>query len=502
MDRRRQYNEAVPLDAGVPQLAAAVRALGDRLRALGYPAAAQHPRDMARHWRAGVAAYDAARTADLDGQPVGVAVRAFELQQPLSRAELASVLPGVDLDVLLAAGLLVPHGRDEVRAAIGIQACDGVLALADDHYAEFDAVLRVSMSSLALAHLTPHRSGGRLLDLGTGGGFQALLAARCGMRAVGVDIGARALELAALASGLSGIDDVEWRLGDWFEPVAGERFDLVVANPPFVVSPRAEFLFRDSGRPPGELARELVATAPAHLEPDGVAIVAAEWLVPAGAGWADPVAGWVDGLGCDVVVLRFGLATPEEHAANWLSGVPAEEVVGRRAEWTRNIRDHGGEAVAYGTVVLRAAPGRGGGVAAVECSGPPLRPSGDWTLALLAAVADEADADDDLLAGRYEVADGVRVDQPLARADGRWRAGRSRLRPRGGMPIGVDVRPGVLDVLFALDGATLLADTIDQVARRRGHDPDELRTAVEEVLPTLLRAALVRRGTSPTAPTL
>jgi methylase of polypeptide subunit release factors len=492
--RGRQYNDAVPLDAGVPQLEEVVRALGARLRDLGYEGASQHPRDMLRHWRAGVPEYDAARIADLDGQPVGVAVRAFELRRPVLRPELEAALPGVDLDVLLAAGILRAEG-ESVRAVVGIQACDGVFALADDEYAEFDAVLRVSGSSLALASLTPHRAGGRLLDLGTGGGFQALLAARRGMHAVGVDIGERAVALAGWASALSGIDEVDWRLGDWFDPVAGERFDVVVANPPFVISSRSEFLFRDSGGPPGELARSLVRRAPGSLAPGGIAVLAAEWLVPTGVPWSEPPREWVDGLGCDVVALRFASATPEEHAAGWLAGVPAEAMVERRAEWVQNIRGHGGEAVVYGTLVLRPVEGRAGAFGPVACGGPPAAPAGEWVLALLDAVAAEATAGGgDHAAGRYEVADGVRVDQPFARSGGRWKAGRSRLRPRGAMPVAVQVRPGVLDVLLALDGVAPLADVVADVARRRGHDRDELATAVTDVLPELLRTALVRRA--------
>jgi SAM-dependent methyltransferase len=502
---QRQYNDAVPLDAGVPKLASTLRALGDRLRELGYEDAAQHPRDMRRHWRASVPEYDAARIADLADEPVGVAIRTFELRRPIRRRDFEAAFPAVDLDVLLAAGILWVHRDDEVRTVIGIQACDGVFALADDEYDEFDAVLRVSGSSLALAYLTPHRPGGRLLDLGTGGGFQALLAARHGMHAIGVDIGERAVELAGLSSALSRIDGVEWRLGNWFDPIDGERFDLVVANPPFVISPSRRFLFQESGLPPGELARDLVQAAPAHLTPGGIAIISAEWLVPSGAEWFDPVAAWVEGLGCDVVALEFESATPVEHAANWLATVRADSIVERRGEWVQNIHDHGGEAVVYGTLVLRPVEGRAGAFAAVSLSGVPLRPAGEWTLALLEAVATEHAAAGDLLADRYEVADGVRVDQPFARVEGRWKAGQSRLRPQGAMPVAVQVRPGVLDVLFALDGATLLGDTIDQVALRRGHDRDELATAVTDIFPELLRTALVRRapaGTEAPAPTL
>ena len=51
-------------------------------------------------------------------------------------------------------------------------------------------------------------------------------------------------------------------LGDRFDPVAGERFELIVANPPFVISPSRRYLFRDSGLPVDELCRSIVRAAP------------------------------------------------------------------------------------------------------------------------------------------------------------------------------------------------------------------------------------------------
>ncbi len=72
------------------------------------------------------------------------------------------------------------------------------------------------------------------LDLGTGCGIQALhLDAHCGS-IVATDTNPRALALAAATATLN---DMTWdlRAGSLFEPVAGERFDLIVSNPPFVV---------------------------------------------------------------------------------------------------------------------------------------------------------------------------------------------------------------------------------------------------------------------------
>ena len=78
------------------------------------------------------------------------------------------------------------------------------------------------------------------MDLGTGNGIQALLLSDHAEQVVAVDVNDHALELARFNAILNGRDDrIEFRHGSFLEPVAGERFDLVVSNPPYVLSPEA-----------------------------------------------------------------------------------------------------------------------------------------------------------------------------------------------------------------------------------------------------------------------
>lgn len=77
-------------------------------------------------------------------------------------------------------------------------------------------------------------SGRTVLDVGTGSGALALAAAGAGARAVtAVDLSLRSVVATWLNGRLRRVP-LTVRRGDLFAPVAGRRFDLVVANPPYV----------------------------------------------------------------------------------------------------------------------------------------------------------------------------------------------------------------------------------------------------------------------------
>jgi release factor glutamine methyltransferase len=115
-------------------------------------------------------------------------------------------------------------------------------------------------------------AGSRVLDLGTGSGVCALAAARQGAHAVGVDINPAAVRCAranALLNDLSAHTD--FRHGDLFDAVAGERFDLVLFNPPFQLgTPRTP---REAAWRSPDLARRFAAGLADHLLPGGSALV-------------------------------------------------------------------------------------------------------------------------------------------------------------------------------------------------------------------------------------
>jgi release factor glutamine methyltransferase len=119
--------------------------------------------------------------------------------------------------------------------------------------------------------------GGRVLEVCTGSGALALAAARAGAEVTAVDASGRAaltVRLNALRLGLR----VDVRRGDLFGPVAGRRYDLVLANPPYVplppgaARPRAARAW-DGGYDGRELLDRLCREVPAVLAPGGTVAV-------------------------------------------------------------------------------------------------------------------------------------------------------------------------------------------------------------------------------------
>ena len=115
-------------------------------------------------------------------------------------------------------------------------------------------------------------AGTTVLDMGTGSGVCALFAARYARRVVAVDISAAAVRCTRLNCALNHLEDrVDVRHGDLFAPLSGERFDLVLFNPPFLLgSPKDD---RDATWRSNDAARRFAAGLDAHLEPSGVALV-------------------------------------------------------------------------------------------------------------------------------------------------------------------------------------------------------------------------------------
>jgi release factor glutamine methyltransferase len=129
----------------------------------------------------------------------------------------------------------------------------------------------------------------RIADLGTGSGAIALALAheRPRARVVATDASAAALEVARGNADALRIGNVAFRHGDWLAPLAGERFDLIAGNPPYIAAGDPHLGEGDLRFEPGvalasgsdglDAIRTIVRDVPAHLVLGGWLLLEHGW---------------------------------------------------------------------------------------------------------------------------------------------------------------------------------------------------------------------------------
>jgi len=161
------------------------------------------------------------------------------------------------------------------------------------------------------ARREPLPAGASVLELCAGPAIAGVAAAR-GRPALltTVDVSLRAVANAVVNARLNGVR-IRARRGDLLEPVAGERFDLIVANPPYLpgADPPARGPARawEGGADGRAVLDRICAAAPARLKPGGVLMLVHSELCDPDATLAALSAA---GLQADVAVRRRGRLGP------------------------------------------------------------------------------------------------------------------------------------------------------------------------------------------------
>jgi methylase of polypeptide subunit release factors len=245
-----------------------------------------------------------------------------------------------------------------------------------------DHVAAVHRPSATLAHLTVRRRVARAADMGTGNGVQALLcASHCG-HVVATDVNERALAFAEFNAALNGYDNIEFRPGSFFEPLAGERFDLFASNPPYVISPETSLVFRDSGLPGDAVSAQLVAELPGYLTDDAFASIMISWAAD-----DDETArprSWIEGRGCDAWLLHTPADDALSVAVSWNPGRDRKTI----DAWLAYFERLGIERIAYGGLVLHRREGGANWFRAGLLPDRPLEPASPQLERMFAANVD------------------------------------------------------------------------------------------------------------------
>jgi methylase of polypeptide subunit release factors len=416
--------------------------------------------------------------ASRGGTPLETLLRLFWLQVPVP----ATALP---FDDLTALGLAERDG-DEVRARLHVEpveATPGGYVVSDlrtrpgDGPLRNDHVVGQGGASSNLAQLVVPRPVDNLLDLGTGSGVQAVHLAGRARKITATDLNPRALDLAALSFALSGIE-AELLAGDLFAPVEGREFDLIVSNPPFVISPDRRFGYRESGLQGDEICRRLVRQAPRHLAEDGWCHLLANWLHVDGEDWHERVAGWIEGV--DGWAVQRDVQDPAEYAELWLrdsceAGTP--EYRERYDAWLEHFERQKVTGIGFGWITLH----RGGGDADVRVED--LRHAVDLPVGAYV---------DNVMRGRPDLtpattlrtAEGI-VQEQIG-TPGAEDPERIVLRQTHGLRRAAQVGTVEAALAGACDGDLPLGPLLEAIAQLTGADPGGVRERALAVMPDLV----------------
>lgn len=435
--------------------------------------------------------------------PLDTLVRLFLLQRPVAEERARAALPLAECvadgwvsraDGTVRAGVDVrpyggPDGEDwfivsDLGCAVG--GAGGIGSR------EEGVVLGVGGASTTLAGITVRTPVASALDLGTGSGIQALHAAQHATRVTATDLNPRALEFTRLTLALSGAAPADLREGSLFEPVGSDTFDLIVSNPPFVISPGARLTYRDGGMGGDDLCRTLVQESGDHLNEGGYAQFLANWQHVEGEEWQDRLRSWVP-HGCDAWIVQREVQDVTQYAELWLrdSGDhrsdPAEYAE-RYEAWLDEFEARGATAVGFGWITLRKSAAAAAGNPSIVVEEWPhavQQPLGQAVQEHFARQDYLRDQDDAaLLAGHFVLA--AEVVQEQVGMPGAEDPEHVVLRQHRGMMRATKVDAVAAGFAGVCDGSLPAGRILDAIAQLMAEDPVLLRDRTPQAIRLLV----------------
>jgi len=430
------------------------------------------------------------------GSPLHTLIRLFLMEMAVKKNILEKTIKPMTLASWEQAGL-VHIQNEEVRAAVKLLPFENLL-IAFDFTSIMQTPLRenyvmgVGSSTITLSNLTIRSHSRRTLDLGSGCGVHAFLAARHSDRTVAVDINPRAVQLARFNARLNGITNIEWLEGDFFTPVQNQKFDLIISNPPFVISPESRFIYRDGGMEADAVTRKIVREAPRCLHEGGYCQILCNWAEINGEDWRSRLQSWFAETGCDAWVMRSESLTAATYASTWIKHTEffdRETTFAERfKKWMAYYNKLGIESVGAGLVTMRKRAGTSNWYHADESPQEMVGPCGEAIARgfQLRDFLQTVQNDDQLLNCRLHHSPDIRLEQLFKPTEQRWEITESTISLAKGFVYKGNSDPFIANMLVNCDGHIPLKELITELAASLGSDAERVTPVVCQLVRRLV----------------
>ena len=441
--------------------------LRDHLRKGGFHREALEALGMPEHWLRSAIPRAALLGHAPEGSSANSLIRLFTLGDPLD-GDRALIALGGAIHGLLEIGFLDAGGGRVISRYQIIPLAEGWLAC-DFHKRQGEAVddyvMGVGPSSILLGSLTPVVKG-RALELASGIGWLSGNLAKAGMPVVATDLNARALDLGRFSARLCGIDGIDFRHGDGFATVTGEKFDLIVSNPPYVQSPGGHMTYKEA--PAGDpICARLLREIPDHLAPGGIAVVLINWTHATDDDWTTTPLSWVTAEGTRRWLFQSDCSSPADYAWTWISGdlrfKDEQAAVDEIHRWLSHYQDAGIKRISGGFMVIQKCEPGGEWTRTESRAAEQIAPNAGPDILRVLANETWLAGDPDLLSARFTVPDGVYAEARMSLGSAGWKRETIRLTSPARLSYDGQIDENILRLLAISSEGKTPADMVREI---------------------------------------
>jgi SAM-dependent methyltransferase len=407
------------------------------------------------------------------GSPLDTLIRLFLIDVPCETDAVRKTFESLKIEELIEAGILGKSGNDMVEAGIKILPHRGL-------YIAFDRpgllltglkenyVMGIGSSTLTLSNVTIRKHSLNTLDLGCGCGYHALLAASHSGIVYASDINERALDFTRFNAALNGFDNIECVCGSLFEPFAGKKFDLIISNPPFVISPERRYIYRDGGLAGNEICRRIAEEAPAFLTNGGYLQMLCNWAEYEGKDFREGLAGWFTNSNCDAWVIRSESRNIETYASTWIKHTEKEDSLNfpdRFENWIGYYQKLGISSVGAGIINMRKSLKEKNWFRADKAPEKMIGPCGRYIELGFDAFDFLFTADDKtMLKTKFRLSEDARLERVCAPTPEGWEDESINLTLNKGLRYSGGIDPVLSNMIISCDGSRTLTELLAEVS--------------------------------------